>query len=92
MSLLLVLCMLLTMSPVTVLAEEVTEPGRETAAAQEGLCAHHTAHDESCGYVEGVSQCSYECAECLSAGISFFSTRLALKADATAMREDCGDA
>lgn len=89
-SLLLILCMLLTAAPATVLAEEAIELSKDTSAAQVGLCAHHTAHDDSCGYVEGVSLCEYECAECAAAGISFSSTKLALSAEATTMREDCG--
>ena len=29
-----------------------------------GLCEHHPAHTVECGYVEGVSPCTYVCQEC----------------------------
>ena len=47
-SILLVCCMVLTMLPTTAFAEP-----RETGAlspAASGLCEHHPAHDEACGY------------------------------------------
>ncbi len=33
----------------------------------EGLCAHHPAHDEGCGYVEGNPDmpCTYVCSQCM---------------------------
>lgn len=87
-SLLLVLCILLTALPVTVLAEEVAGLNKDTDS--EGLCAHHTAHNADCGYIEGVSSCEYQCTECAAAGITFSSTRLALIAEATSLSEGCG--
>lgn len=32
------------------------------AVREDGICPHHSAHDESCGYVEG-SPCTHECGE-----------------------------
>ncbi len=54
LSILLSLCMLLQFAPVTALA-----------AAEDGLCEHHSVHTDECGYVEGVSDCAYSCEDCL---------------------------
>ena len=47
-SLILALCM--SLLPATALAEEST-----------GLCEHHAAHDDTCGYVAEEQPCDFEC-------------------------------
>lgn len=57
-SLLTALALCLTLQPVNAFAaEDSSEPARTG-----GLCAHHTAHDETCGYAEGTegSPCTHE--------------------------------
>lgn len=64
LSWLLVLCMVFTMVPTAAFA---ADPG----AADSGLCAHHTQHDESCGYApaqeatEGTAEipCDKDCTD-----------------------------
>ena len=57
-SLLMALAMSLTLLPATSYAAE--ESGTAIGAGR--LCEHHTAHDEACGYVEGIeeSPCTHE--------------------------------
>ncbi|MGE9908447.1 InlB B-repeat-containing protein [Lachnospiraceae bacterium SGI.231] len=59
LSILLICCMVLTMLPATALAEESGQTGSVTAS---GLCEHHPAHDDECGYTEGTAgtPCSHE--------------------------------
>ena len=59
LSILLICCMVLTMLPATALAEESGQTGGVTAS---GLCEHHPAHDDECGYTEGTAgtPCSHE--------------------------------
>lgn len=61
-SLLLVLCMMLT---VIVPFSVVADPGVDG-----GLCLHHTQHTAACGYVEGDadSPCTNACALCVTVG------------------------
>ena len=40
-------------------------PNAVFAAEVDELCEHHTAHTAECGYVEGETECSYHCDECL---------------------------
>lgn len=42
-------------------------PGAAFAVTAEGLCDHHTAHTEDCGYMEGEQPCGYVCEECAAA-------------------------
>ena len=60
LSILLICCMVLTMLPATVLAEESGQTGGGVTAS--GLCEHHPAHDDECGYTEGTAgtPCSHE--------------------------------
>ena len=68
-SILLVCCMVLTMLPTTAFAEP-----RETGAlspAASGLCEHHPAHDEACGYTPQTEDaagtpCGHVCEICES--------------------------
>ena len=57
-SLLMALAMSLTLFPATSYAAE--ESGTAIGAGR--LCGHHTAHDDACGYVEGIeeSPCTHE--------------------------------
>ena len=57
-SLLMALAMSLTLLPTTAYAAEDSGATVKTG----GLCEHHTAHDEACGYVEGVAEspCTHE--------------------------------
>ena len=57
-SLLMALAMSLTLLPTTAYAAEDSGATVKTG----GLCEHHTAHDETCGYVEGVAEspCTHE--------------------------------
>lgn len=57
-SLLMALAMSLTLLPTTAYAAEDSGATVKTG----GLCEHHTAHDEACGYVEGIeeSPCTHE--------------------------------
>lgn len=60
-SLLLVCCVVFSMLSVTVLAAEL----ENVLSSREGLCEHHTAHNETCGYEEGVKgSCTYVCESC----------------------------
>ena len=60
LSILLICCMVLTMLPATALAEESRQTGGGVTAS--GLCEHHPAHDDECGYTEGTAgtPCSHE--------------------------------
>ena len=60
LSILLICCMVLTMLPATALAEESGQTGGGVTAS--GLCEHHPAHDDECGYTEGMAgtPCSHE--------------------------------
>ena len=60
LSILLICCMVLTMLPATALAEESGQTGGGVTAS--GLCEHHPAHDDKCGYTEGTAgtPCSHE--------------------------------
>lgn len=60
-SLTMVLALCLMMLPVSAFAAEDSGAATETS----GLCAHHTEHDEACGYVEGTgeSPCTHEHSE-----------------------------
>lgn len=42
-------------------------PGAAFAVTAEGLCDHHPAHTEECGYMEGEQPCGYVCEECAAA-------------------------
>lgn len=57
-SVLMALAMSLTLFPTTAFAAE--DSG--AAIGTSGLCEHHTAHDEACGYVEGIAEnpCTHE--------------------------------
>ena len=57
-SLLMALAMSLTLLPTTAYAAEDSGATVKTG----GLCEHHTAHDEACGYVEGIAEspCTHE--------------------------------
>ena len=63
LSLLLCLSMVLTMLPAPAFAAEGETGAR--ASNPGGLCEHHPAHDEACGYTEGTAEipCSHEHAE-----------------------------
>lgn len=54
------LCIIMSMLPTMVFAEGVQDSGIVTS--ESGLCEHHTQHDESCGYTEGMAEipCSHE--------------------------------
>lgn len=67
LSILLICCMVLTMLPATALAEESGQTGGVTAS---GLCEHHPAHDDECGYTEGTAgtPCGYVCEICGAEG------------------------
>ena len=60
LSILLLCCMVLTMLPAPAFAAEGETGAR--ASNPGGLCEHHPAHDESCGYTEGTAEipCSHE--------------------------------
>lgn len=60
-SLTMVLALCLMLLPVSAFAAEDSGAATETS----GLCAHHTEHDEACGYVEGTgeSPCTHEHSE-----------------------------
>lgn len=60
LSILLICCMVLTMLPAMALAEESGQTGGGVTAS--GLCEHHPAHDDECGYTEGTAgtPCSHE--------------------------------
>ena len=60
LSILLVCCMVLTMLPAPAFAAEGETGAR--ASNPGGLCEHHPAHDEACGYTEGTAEipCSHE--------------------------------
>lgn len=64
LSILLICCMVLTMLPATALAEESGQTGGGVTAS--GLCEHHPAHDDECGYTEGTAgtPCGYVCEIC----------------------------
>ena len=53
LSISLILALCLSLLPATALAEE-----------SNGLCEHHTAHDDTCGYVAEEQSCNFECNEC----------------------------
>ena len=59
-SILLLCCMVLTMLPAPAFAAEGETGAR--ASNPGGLCEHHPAHDEACGYTEGTAEipCSHE--------------------------------
>ena len=63
LSILLLCCMVLTMLPAPAFAAEGETGAR--ASNPGGLCEHHPAHDEACGYTEGTAEipCSHEHAE-----------------------------
>ena len=60
LSILLLCCMVLTMLPAPAFAAEGETGAR--ASNPGGLCEHHPAHDEACGYTEGTAEipCSHE--------------------------------
>ena len=60
LSILLLCCMMLTMLPAPAFAAEGEAGAR--ASNPGGLCEHHPAHDESCGYTEETAEipCSHE--------------------------------
>ena len=60
LSILLLCCMMLTMLPAPAFAAEGETGAR--ASNPGGLCEHHPAHDESCGYTEETAEipCSHE--------------------------------
>ena len=60
-SLSMVLALCLTLFPISALAAEDSGAAIVTG----GLCAHHTEHDEACGYVEGIAEspCTHEHSE-----------------------------
>ncbi len=60
-SLTMVLALCLMLLPVSAFAAEDSGEATETS----GLCAHHTEHDDTCGYVEGIagSPCTHEHSE-----------------------------
>lgn len=60
-SLTMVLALCLMLLPVSAFAAEDSGAATETS----GLCAHHTEHDEACGYVEGIAEspCTHEHSE-----------------------------
>lgn len=68
LSILLICCMVLTMLPATALAEESGQTGGGVTAS--GLCEHHPAHDDECGYTEGTAgtPCGYVCEICGAEG------------------------
>ena len=41
------------------------EAGETSGASTDGLCEHHTEHDDDCGYTEGTPEtpCGHECSE-----------------------------
>ena len=49
--------------PVLVLAL-LAFPVTARAESGDGLCPHHPAHTEACGYAEGLSGCGFECRLC----------------------------
>ena len=59
LSILLLCCMVLTMLPASAFAAEGETGAR--ASNPGGLCEHHPAHDEACGYTEGTAEipCSH---------------------------------
>ena len=61
LSLTMVLALCLTLFPTSALAAEDSDAAIVTG----GLCAHHTEHDEACGYVEGTeeSPCTHQHSE-----------------------------
>ena len=61
LSLSMVLALCLTLFPTSALAAEDSGAAIVTG----GLCAHHTEHDEACGYVEGIAEspCTHEHSE-----------------------------
>ncbi len=63
-SLLLCAAMLLSLCPTSVFAEAAAQDSGIAIGAS-GLCEHHTAHDEGCGYTEGTpeSPCTHEHSE-----------------------------
>ena len=63
LSILLLCCMMLTLLPAPAFAAEGETGAR--ASNPGGLCEHHPAHDEACGYTEGTAEipCSHEHAE-----------------------------
>ena len=86
MSLLMALAMILTLLPTTSYAAE--ESG--TAIGTGRLCEHHTAHDEACGYAEGVeeSPCTHEHgAECYTEVTSCIKQELDCQHE---HNEECG--
>lgn len=58
LSILVSTCLVMGMLPAVSLAAEDNDEIVDTS----GLCEHHTAHDETCGYVEGIegSPCTHE--------------------------------
>lgn len=58
LSILVSTCLVMGMLPAVSLAAEDNGEIVDTS----GLCEHHTAHDETCGYVEGIegSPCTHE--------------------------------
>ena len=60
-SLTMVLALCLMLLPVSAFAAEDSGAATETS----GLCAHHTEHDDTCGYVEGIagSPCTHQHSE-----------------------------
>ena len=64
LSILLICCMVLTMLPATALAEESGQTGGGVTAS--GLCEHHPAHDDECGYTPATAgtPCGYVCEIC----------------------------
>ena len=56
LSMVLVLC--LTLLPISAFAAE----GSGAVISTSGLCTHHTVHDDTCGYVEGIAEspCTHE--------------------------------
>ena len=60
-SLPMVLALCLTLLPTSAFAAE----GSGAAISTSGLCTHHTVHDDTCGYVEGIAEspCTHEHSE-----------------------------
>ena len=58
MVLALCLALCLTLLPISAFAAE----GSGSVISTSGLCAHHTVHDDTCGYVEGIAEspCTHE--------------------------------
>lgn len=58
--LLLCLCLAMSLLPCAAFADEDGAGDSTAAVGTEGLCEHHPAHDESCGYSAG-TPCNHVC-------------------------------